>query len=142
MSTKGYLLENDTGLISLPNFTIRYAKLDLTSADILALATTPIEIIAASGAGKTILPLEIMIKYTFVTTAYSPNTFVLSWGSSNTFLTSANILNSGTSTIRAFHSDNSTFPLDNTNVSIRSTVAPLLGDGTMTVYVAYVIMSL
>jgi hypothetical protein len=51
----------------------RVAELSLTSAQILALFTTPIEIIPAQGSGTQIIPLVGIIKYTHVTTAYATN---------------------------------------------------------------------
>ena len=46
-------------------------KLSLTSVEVLALNTTPIEIVAAPGVGKVILPFSSMLRVIFNTTPYS-----------------------------------------------------------------------
>lgn len=54
----------------------------LTATQLLALKTTPVQIIAAPGAGLAIDVLSISLKYKFVTTAYTLNsgTFKLFYG--------------------------------------------------------------
>jgi hypothetical protein len=51
-----------------------YAEVSLTSADILALNSTPITLVAAPGAGKIIVPVSILTQFTYSTAAYTTNT--------------------------------------------------------------------
>lgn len=54
----------------------RWARIDLTSSQILSLNTTPITCIDAQGAGKIISPIKIIISKGGLTTAYTSNTNV------------------------------------------------------------------
>ena len=53
-----------------------YAKIALTSAQILALNTTPITVIAAPGAGKVIAPISVIFNSIYNTITYVNNTSV------------------------------------------------------------------
>jgi hypothetical protein len=55
-----------TGVLSV-------AQLTLSSADILALNTTPLEIIPAPGVGSSIVVISAVLNYTYVTSAYTAN---------------------------------------------------------------------
>ena len=44
------------------------------SAQILAGNTTPVQLIAAPGAGLAIIPISVVVKYTYITAAYATNT--------------------------------------------------------------------
>jgi hypothetical protein len=44
------------------------------SAQILAGNTTPVQLIAAPGAGLAIIPISAVVKYTYITAAYATNT--------------------------------------------------------------------
>lgn len=46
-------------------------KTSLSSAQLLALAATPVQIVAAPGAGNVILPLSIILRSNFNTAAYA-----------------------------------------------------------------------
>jgi hypothetical protein len=44
------------------------------SAQILAGNTTPVQLIASAGAGLAIIPISVVVKYTYITAAYATNT--------------------------------------------------------------------
>lgn len=44
------------------------------SAQILAGNTTPVQLVAAAGAGLAIIPISVVVKYTYITAAYATNT--------------------------------------------------------------------
>lgn len=62
--------------------TQQVAKVTLSSAQLLALKTTPISLLAAPGAGKAIDVISITLRYVFGTTAYTLNagTFKIFYG--------------------------------------------------------------
>lgn len=49
---------------------VKIASVSLSSANILALFTTPIDLIASPGAGKIIMPMQYVLRYNKVTTDY------------------------------------------------------------------------
>jgi hypothetical protein len=55
----------------LPGTLLQSATVALTSANILALDGTPITLVAAPGAGKTIFPVQIIVTYTGGSSAYT-----------------------------------------------------------------------
>ena len=46
----------------------------ISSAQILAGNTTPVQLIASAGAGLAIIPISVVVKYTYITAAYATNT--------------------------------------------------------------------
>ena len=54
--------------------TVQYAELDISSAEILALFTTPKELVAAPGAGKILEFISLLLAYDYNTTAYTIGT--------------------------------------------------------------------
>lgn len=61
------------------------ANISISSAEILALFDTPIELVAAPGANKVIFPVSISLSYTFATIAYTDSTSAnIGWGSTST----------------------------------------------------------
>jgi hypothetical protein len=46
----------------------------ISSAQILAGNTTPVQLVAAPGAGLAIIPISAVVKYTYITAAYATNT--------------------------------------------------------------------
>lgn len=57
----------------LANDVLQYAQVTLSSAQILALNTTPISLVAAPGSGKVILPVSLYATLTYVSATYSAN---------------------------------------------------------------------
>ncbi len=122
----------------------------LSSADILALNDTPIEIIPAPGAGKVIQVLSVTGALTFDSAAYATHTEL-----DIIDTTSGDVLFEDTGTLLAATGDivaqveangNSHVALEVTeNGSVSATVAtgnPATGDGTLKIYATYKIITL
>lgn len=129
--------------------TINTAKVSVSSAEILALNATPKTIIPAPGAGKMILVDKILIAYDYGTAAYTTNinlsltggglqdyTMTSALGQSNDYSLMYIVNgNSGTSTLLS--------ALANTACTLTVPGGnPLAGDGSLTIYVTYVIVTL
>jgi hypothetical protein len=52
----------------------KYVKVELSSAEIKALNSSPKQLVAAPGAGKILIPTFAMVKYTYGTIPYATNT--------------------------------------------------------------------
>ena len=128
---------------------IRTARLSLSSADLLALDTTPIEIVPAPGSGKIILPIEALFRYTHVTTAYTVGTSVLVVGIpgdeagyiklDNSALSSF-VGNATSDTARQFHesAQNDSGSMGNQAITVRIESDTLAdGDGTLVIDLLY-----
>jgi len=57
------------------------ARVPLTSTQILALNTTPVTLVATPGSGKYIVPISIVVDYTFVSASYNSATYQFKLGS-------------------------------------------------------------
>jgi len=125
------------------DYSIKVKEVNLTSAQILSLNSSPVTIVSAPGGGKAVFPIAWFIEYTHVTTAYANPTFNLGWNSANASVSLTNILNSVSSTIRHAVPGNNTFPLDNTPFTIYApSTNPTTGDGTLRVIMVYTIVSI
>jgi hypothetical protein len=116
----------------------------LTSAEILDLFTTSIELIPDQGLNRVIVPIQLIYQYTFVDEAYDTdgNDIEIILGESvittipDTVLESASDL-IGTSAI------GSVTLIDNQELKIKnSTANPVDGDGTLTVTIYYRVISI
>jgi hypothetical protein len=125
------------------------AKLTIASADVLTLNTTPIEIVAAPGAGFAIEVLSATVKIDFNTTPYATNTNLhIGSGGGNVAMLDLQCLDASASTIRKF----SVYPatgaanlqiLENQTLGISvETGDPTAGDSDITIYVTYRIITL
>lgn len=130
--------------VSGPEFSI--VRKTITSAQILAIHTTPVTIVAAPGTGRTIIPMWVLAEYVFVTTAYTD-------GGGNLEFNVASNLSVSMGATAGFWDQNQgrrkLYPLPaivndttsattNQPLTITNTVAnPTLGDGTMVVTAAY-----
>lgn len=123
-----------------------YAEVSLTSADILALNSSPITIVSATGAGTIIIPLEYVIQYTHVTTAYSAVAVESKYAAAaasiggltnvlDGFVASAVVLANHTSLLSNRYYANSA-------LQVWAASNPTTGDGTMKVGVYYKIHTL
>lgn len=143
-------LNGTTGEIEqIANNTIQSIEISLSSAQLLAINTTPIEAIPAPGAGKAILLMdEQYFSYTFVTTAYGPNdNLTLLYGAATQIESFTNALNGAVSTITGEVANQlsatATTLIDNQAVNISSlTGDPTLGDGTGKFFIQYRIVDL
>lgn len=128
--------------------TLQYATITLTSAQILALGTTPIILVAAPGAGRAIFVKNVYTRINYNTTTYSDNILYLNIngatdnvGELNSFLKS---------TITKFSKFNifsdflpaavSTGFLENSALRISSNTNPTTGNSTIDVLVEYQIL--
>ena len=125
---------------------VQTVKVSLSSAQILSAFTTPIEIIPAPGAGKFIAPLNISIKYNFVTAAYDTNVDVAFKIGTGEIVDTNDILNSGNNLLFNIVITNYYGILSNIeNQNMVFTVPvgnPTDGDSTLDVYVTYQIITL
>lgn len=122
-------------------------KIDLTSADLLALNGTPIAVAPAIGAGFALVPISMAYRFTFVSADYAGGNVILRsvgastsnifLGISNSYLRTSNksgSLPSNTgSGIDAI--------IDNAGLELSATAALTTGDGTLTVWVTYTVLT-
>jgi len=125
---------------------IQTALISVSSAELLAINTTPITLIAAPGAGKRIIVHNVSSTFTFVTAAYTGDTSLqLKYSGSSSFLPLINI----NSAVNRFanhggHFYNTTTD-DFTNNSVVLTTGasdPLTGSGTITYVLEYSIVTI
>jgi hypothetical protein len=128
--------------------TYQYAQRTLTSAEILALGTTPITLISAPGVGKSIWVKNVYVKLNYNTTTYSDNTIYLkingttdNIGELNNFLKSTITKFGNFSIFTDFlTSTTSTGFLENQALKISSNTNPTTGNGTMYILTEYQIL--
>jgi hypothetical protein len=119
-------------------------KASLSSAEILALNTTPKQVVAAGGAGTVLFPVAILWKYTFGTTPYATNT-TLRVRMGGTMMSLGSLL---TQTGNAYALQpllGGVFATDISNTGITIDVQtgnPTGGDGTLDAYLIYNTISL
>ena len=122
-------------------------KKSITSPQLLALNTTPIEVIAAPGAGKAIQVLGAFIAYTYVTAAYATNTTLLlvNENGTNEIATDGGSLISDTANNKGYMTISGGLNSIVTNDAVvieTQTGDPTAGSGTIDVYVTYQIITL
>lgn len=127
------------------------AKISISSAEILALNSTPKTLIAAPGAGKIIQPLMFLHVFTYVTVTYATNTNADIYYNGSNVLVGTTILNRTVSTIQRQGTASTTAASfltasqDITNKALMMNVQtgdPTAGDGTLAVYISYLIITL
>lgn len=126
------------------------ASVELTSADILSLASSPVEVVAAPGAGKMILPLGAVAAMHFGTVAYNgggidvhPETDAGAYfvRLSNVFASTQDVV----FTDGSQNAQNNEIPVtfdDAAFVVSCPSGNPTTGDGTCTVSVPYVVIDI
>jgi len=125
------------------------AKLTIATADVLHLNTTPIEIVAAPGAGYAIEVISASMKMVYNSATYATNTSLelITAGATNS--QASTVIKNSASTIRRFAdattlaSATATQLVDNAALNV--TVAsgdPTAGDSDITIYVTYRIITL
>ena len=120
-------------------------KITLTSAQILALNTTPVTLVAAPGNGKFINVLSAVAKLNYNTTAYSNVAVNLGLvGTTQNLRTCTSFLDE-TATVRRNMTDATSSTGDqiptNAALQIRSVADPTTGDSTVTFWVTYEIVT-
>lgn len=122
-------------------------KTSVTSAQIKALNTTPITLVAAQGSGYAIQPLSVLFHYNYSTAAYATNTNLQVWynGYTNNLITSNTVLLGVASTYSLSLPVSGTLTAaDLDNKALVLTVLtgdPVTGAGTLDVYVTYALVT-
>jgi len=125
-------------------------KVSLSSAEILALNTTPKVIVLALGDGKIIQPISFVARYIFGTTSYTTNVSLqLRYSGVTGNLTSSSFIALPNSAIlRQIPTANLTFTPSTGLPDNKSLIVdisggnPVAGDGTLDIYVTYAIITL
>jgi hypothetical protein len=123
-------------------------KIDLSSADLLALDSTPIAVASAIGAGYALVPAGISYRYTYGTAAYTGSYNIQLKSStatgSNIFLAITSVaLNSGASRSGGLPTNTGTginAIVENDDLVLSASDAISTGDGVLTVWVTYSII--
>jgi hypothetical protein len=122
-------------------------KVDLNTADLLALDTTPIPLVAAPGSGFYISPLSVAFRYTFVSVAYDfAEDLVVeeNAGAGYFFTVDESIVNAGANRsgqMRQYYDASNNLFADNTLLRLRTNTAATVGDGTLTLWITYVLLT-
>ena len=120
-----------------------YTEVTLSSAQLLALFTTPQTLVAAAGAGKMILPIQIVSILTFNSVAYATNTSLIPLWDDNTSMDSILDLSAGNNMMQVSPVSFSHEFYD--NIALRVTTQtgnPTAGNSVVTVKVWYKIITL
>jgi len=126
------------------------AKLTIASADVLTLNTTPIEIVAAPGAGYAIEVISAFVSIDFNSAAYTTSTEIQLFSTGATeSQNKGTVLNATVTAIRPLNPNTAilgatdTILIDNAALTVKSAAAnPTTGDSDITVYVTYRIITL
>jgi hypothetical protein len=125
-------------------------SVSLSSAQLVALHTTPIEMIPAPGAGKIILLGTVFVQYTFVSVAYTEGFLGLLYGSDGLGACDNQFIGIGLSTasktflsygyIQYYDPDQ----IDNQPIYVGGSTNPFIGggDGTMKITASYSTLTL
>ncbi len=151
-----FLIQNSDGDTLLANLNdlrdnffcdVQCASLSITSAQVLALNSTPLEIVAAQGAGKAIEVISVSVNIDFTSAAYATNTTLQAITSGATVAQfEENVLGATVSTIKKLaevtsSSATSTQLLANAALNIQAkTGDPVTGDSDIEVFVLYRIL--
>lgn len=122
-------------------------KVSLSSAQILALNTTPVTLVAAPGAGKIIQPIAVMFNLVYNTTTYATNILaqIRYAGISANFITSTILGLTASTLARLLASTSLTFAAVPSNTALildTQTGNPTTGNSTMDVYLTYTVITL
>jgi len=130
--------------------TLQYATKTLTSAEILALGTTPITLVAAPGAGKAIFVKNVYSRINYNTTAYATvGTMYLKINGASDVVgeIGQSILSSTVTRFGKFYIDSdffvnniNTVVLENASLRINTSANPTAGNSTIDLLVEYQIL--
>lgn len=129
-------------------FPVASATVTLTSAQVLAIFTTPVTIVPAPGSGLALVPVAWLSNYTYGGTAYTDGggNFQLQAGTSvlGSFATAAGFWTASASEMKLLSNFTPNLTVTNwANKAVtvqQSTGNPTLGNGTVTVTVAYMVV--
>lgn len=123
----------------------RWARIDLTSSEILSLNSTPITCIAAQGAGKIISPIKILIFKSGLTTPYTSNTNIrFTFGDNSTRIYTADgiLATAAPYSVEAeptYLGSRTNFPANTALKVYTDTGNPTAGNGSLTILINYTI---
>lgn len=129
--------------------TYQYSTKTLTSAEILALGTTPITLISAPGIDKAIWVKNVYGRLNFNTTAYSNQTLRIKLNGADTMIGKIDLLLYSSMTRSAnfliksgddLSFNNDTIIIENSALQIYTTANPTTGNSTMDILVEYQIL--
>jgi hypothetical protein len=120
-------------------------KVSISSAEILAMGVTPVQLLPAPGAGKTYLIGEVIVRYNAVTTAYATNTTLrVIYAGATVPIATNGVLLTSTVTRVGYLAPSPTTGTSNihyaVNAALQATVQtgnPTAGDGTIDIYITY-----
>lgn len=128
---------------------VKHRKIALTNAEVLALNGTPVELIAAPGAGKTIKVISVSVLHTFATAAFATNVnlqIITDTATVSQFENAIVLTSTATRHLRlngtAASGTTSTQLIS--NKSVKATVAtgnPATGGGTITIFIAWSVLA-
>jgi histidine ammonia-lyase len=133
---------------TLASQTIKFAKVTITSAQLLNSFTTPLTLVAAQGAGKVIIPFTVLLRYRFGTIEYATNLNITLSPNSSLYQVNYNSAISGNQDKYSSRSITPTVSLagsvvDNLPLTIGAQIGnPTAGDGQLDVYVSYYVLTL
>lgn len=121
-------------------------KIDLTSADLLALDSTPIAVAPAIGAGFAVVPISMAYRFTFVSADYAGGSVILRnvGGSTSGYITMTNNYlrtSNKSGSLPANTGSSADVMIDNAGLELSATAAITTGDGTLTVWVTYTVLT-
>jgi len=120
-------------------------KVSISSAQFLSSNTTPIELVAAPGAGKLVRIMNVSINFDYLGTAYTAASGleVIYTGETNALISFNNLLNVTADVIKGASGSTISTQLENTAIELRAVGAdPETGTGTADVIVTYEIIDL
>lgn len=138
--------------VAITGGSLRVTSVTLTAAQVLAIFTTPITVVPAPGAGLVAVPVYGIFNYTQVTTQYTDGggALVLQWPGGggtqmNCSMTTNGFWNQAASRWGYADASRAAVPITsvvNQAVQVKQNTAnPTLGDGTVTVTVAYILVA-
>lgn len=123
-------------------------KIDLSSADILAIDTTPIQVASSAGVGYALMPISLAYRYTFGSVAYAGGNIILKCSSKSTangFTSISGLVLQATANRSGSQPANTGTGIDaiidNDTLELKATAPITTGDGTLTVWVTYSIIN-
>ena len=122
-------------------------KVSLSSAEILALFTTPKTLVAAQGAGTVLVPIRILINEIYNSIVYATNTTLIVAGGTifSTNLSSALGFSSSQLATFTLNTNATGSPASSTNTALTLTTSvgnPTAGNSTIDVYITYAVITL
>ncbi len=122
------------------------SKISLSAAEIKTLGTTPIDAIAAQGAGTAIIIKNVFVKLTWGSVAFDDVPVVIDIDGSNGSWQIAKILARTADNVKRASYPSSTVSgddiLENTKVTISGTDSVATGDSTLDAYITYEVITL